>query len=144
MYKTESLSFHHHLHGVKKELLLKLLCRYLVSYLCVISGPAKREFSSKEKKAGEDEGRQSSEEQSYQHSPLRKPLIRSSASSVMPGRRYVLSSGNPPDRRGRAWRKSVITVFQIVTFSSVRLFPFFSGLSELEALSCHTLSERYF
>ncbi|KFP70792.1 Germinal-center associated nuclear protein, partial [Acanthisitta chloris] len=50
------------------------------------TGPAKREFSSEEKKAGEDEGRQSSEEQSYQHSPLRKPLIRSSASSVMPGR----------------------------------------------------------
>lgn len=89
-------SFHHHLYGVKKELLLELLGRYLVSYLCFISGPAKREFSSKEKKAGEDEGRQSNEEQSYQHSPLRKPLIRSSASSVMPGRRYVLSFGNPP------------------------------------------------
>ncbi|KAJ7407390.1 hypothetical protein BTVI_63206 [Pitangus sulphuratus] len=50
------------------------------------TSPAKREFSSKEKKAGEDEGRQSSEEQSYQHSPLRKPLIRSSGSSAMPGR----------------------------------------------------------
>ncbi|NWI88330.1 GANP protein, partial [Pitta sordida] len=49
------------------------------------TSPAKREFSSKEKKAGEDEGRQSSEEQSYQHSPLRKPLMRSSP-SVMPGR----------------------------------------------------------
>ncbi|OPJ90239.1 germinal-center associated nuclear protein [Patagioenas fasciata monilis] len=50
------------------------------------TSPAKREFSSKEKKAGEDEGRQSSEEQNYQHSPLRKPLIRSSVSSVMPGK----------------------------------------------------------
>lgn len=113
MYKTGSLTFHHHLHGVKKKLWLKLLGRYLVSYLCVISGPAKREFSSKEKKAGEDEGRQTSEEQSYQHSPLRKPLIRSSASSVMPGRRYVLSSGNPPGRKWGAWRKIVITVCQI-------------------------------
>lgn len=110
MYKTGSTNFHTHLHGVKKELLLKLLGRYLISYLRVISGPAKREFSSKEKKAGEDEGGQSSEEQSYQHSPLRKPLIRTSASSVMPGRRYVLSSGNPADRGGRAWRKMVITV----------------------------------
>lgn len=113
MYKTGSLTFHHHLPGVKKKLLLKLLGRYLVSYFCVISGPAKREFSSKEKKAGEDEGRQTSEEQSYQHSPLRKPLIRSSASSVMPGRRYVLSSGNPPGRKRGAWRKIVITVCQI-------------------------------
>ncbi|KAK2532034.1 Mcm3ap [Columba livia] len=50
------------------------------------TSPAKREFSSKEKKTGEDEGRQSSEEQNYQHSPLRKPLIRSSVSSVMPGK----------------------------------------------------------
>ncbi|XP_069716914.1 germinal-center associated nuclear protein isoform X2 [Phaenicophaeus curvirostris] len=50
------------------------------------TSPAKGEFSSKEKKAGEDEGRQSNEEQNYQHSPLRKTLIRSSASSVMPGK----------------------------------------------------------
>uniref|UniRef100_A0A8C0VJL2 Germinal-center associated nuclear protein n=1 Tax=Cyanistes caeruleus TaxID=156563 RepID=A0A8C0VJL2_CYACU len=59
------------------------------------TSPAKREFSSKEKKAGEDEGRQSSEEQSYQHSPLRKPLVRSSSSlfsspAKKPGLRKVL------------------------------------------------------
>uniref|UniRef100_A0A8C3SM78 Germinal-center associated nuclear protein n=1 Tax=Chelydra serpentina TaxID=8475 RepID=A0A8C3SM78_CHESE len=41
----------------------------------------KGEFSSKEKKADEDEGRQSKEEQNYQHSPLRKSLIRPSTSS---------------------------------------------------------------
>ncbi|XP_034641502.1 germinal-center associated nuclear protein [Trachemys scripta elegans] len=41
----------------------------------------KEEFSSKEKKADEDEGRQSKEEQNYQHSPLRKSLIRPSTSS---------------------------------------------------------------
>ncbi|KAM9123946.1 germinal-center associated nuclear protein [Pangshura tecta] len=39
----------------------------------------KGEFSSKEKKA--DEGRQSKDEQNYQHSPLRKSLRRPSASS---------------------------------------------------------------
>ncbi|NWU96975.1 GANP protein, partial [Upupa epops] len=50
------------------------------------TSPAKREFSSEKKKLGEDEGRQSTEEQNYQHSPLRKPLIRSSASSVMLGK----------------------------------------------------------
>ncbi|NWH66049.1 GANP protein, partial [Geococcyx californianus] len=50
------------------------------------TSPAKGEFSSKEKKAGEGEGRPSSEEQNYQHSPLRKNLIRSPASSVVSGR----------------------------------------------------------
>uniref|UniRef100_A0A7M4EGJ7 Minichromosome maintenance complex component 3 associated protein n=1 Tax=Crocodylus porosus TaxID=8502 RepID=A0A7M4EGJ7_CROPO len=49
------------------------------------TGPAKREFSPKEK-ADEGEGRQSKEEQSYQHSPLRKSLIRSSASSSLPSK----------------------------------------------------------
>uniref|UniRef100_A0A8C3FAI7 Germinal-center associated nuclear protein n=1 Tax=Chrysemys picta bellii TaxID=8478 RepID=A0A8C3FAI7_CHRPI len=44
-------------------------------------GLGKEEFSSKEKKADEDEGRQSKEEQNYQHSPLRKSLIRPSTSS---------------------------------------------------------------
>uniref|UniRef100_A0A8C4WDP7 Germinal-center associated nuclear protein n=1 Tax=Gopherus evgoodei TaxID=1825980 RepID=A0A8C4WDP7_9SAUR len=42
---------------------------------------SKGEFSSKEKKVDEDEGRQSKEEQNYQHSPLRKSLIRPSTSS---------------------------------------------------------------
>ncbi|XP_074858216.1 germinal-center associated nuclear protein [Carettochelys insculpta] len=44
----------------------------------------KGEFSSKEKKADEDEGRQGNEEQNYQHSPLRKSLIRPSTSSSLP------------------------------------------------------------
>nr|XP_014424093.1 germinal-center associated nuclear protein [Pelodiscus sinensis] len=46
----------------------------------------KGEFLSKEKKADEDEGRQSNEEQNYQHSPLRKSLIRSSTSSNLPSK----------------------------------------------------------
>ncbi|XP_067404919.1 germinal-center associated nuclear protein isoform X2 [Emydura macquarii macquarii] len=46
----------------------------------------KGEFSSKEKKAVEDEGRPSNEEQSYQHSPLRKSLIRPSTSSSLPSK----------------------------------------------------------
>ncbi|XP_006022113.1 germinal-center associated nuclear protein [Alligator sinensis] len=49
------------------------------------TGPAKREFSPKEK-ADEGEGRQSNEEQSYEHSPLRKSLIRSSAGSSLPSK----------------------------------------------------------
>lgn len=100
----------------EKELLLKLFEKYLDSYFCVTSGPAKREFSSKEKKAGEDEGRQSSEEQNYQHSPLRKPLIRSSVSSVMPGKRYVCPSGKLSIRRQGGWWKMVISVCHVVTF----------------------------
>lgn len=78
----------------EQKLLIKLFAKYLPSCLYVTSGPAKREFSSKEKKAGEDEGRQNSEEQNYQHSPLRKPLIRSSASAVMSGKRYVSSASS--------------------------------------------------
>lgn len=42
---------------------------------------------------------------------------------------------------GKAWRKMVIIVCQIVTLSSGRVLTFFSGLSELEAHSSHTLSE---
>lgn len=114
---------HHYLYGEKKELLLKLFVKYLVSCLYVTSGPAKREFSSKEKKVGEDEGRQSSEEQNYQHSPLRKPLIRSSASSVMPGKRYVCSSGNPSGRKLGAWGKIMISVCQIPMFLSGSALP---------------------
>lgn len=100
----------------KKELLLKLFEKYLDSYLYITSGPAKREFSSKEKKTGEDEGRQSSEEQNYQHSPLRKPLIRSSVSSVMPGKRYVCSSGKLSGRTQGGWWKMMIGVCHVVTF----------------------------
>lgn len=110
---------HHYLYGEKKELLLKLFVKYLASCLYVTSGPAKREFSSKEKKVGEDEGRQSSEEQNYQHSPLRKPLIRSSASSVMPGKRYVCSSG----RKQGAWGKIMISVCQIPMFLLGSVLP---------------------
>lgn len=107
----------------KKELLLKLFGKHVASYLYVTSGPSKIEFSSKEKKAGEDEGRQSSEEQNYQHSPLRKPLIRSSAGSVMPGKRYVCSSGNPSGRKQGAWGKTMISVCQIVMFLLGSMLP---------------------
>lgn len=44
---------------------------------------------------------------------------------------------------GKAWRKMVIIVCQIVTLSSGRVLTFFSGLSELEAHSSHTLSEGW-
>lgn len=46
-------------------------------------------------------------------------------------------------RKGGAWRRTVITVCQIVMFSSGRLVFFFSGVSELEAHSSHTLSGGY-
>ncbi|XP_010191297.1 PREDICTED: LOW QUALITY PROTEIN: germinal-center associated nuclear protein-like, partial [Mesitornis unicolor] len=104
------------------------------------TSPAKREFSSKEKKAGEDEGRQSSEEQSYQHSPLRKPLIRPSVSSVVPGK------SSPSKKPGL--RKAL--QFEADMFdsgsegqSSETLVASLSSLSNLVGLVAETSEERY-
>uniref|UniRef100_A0A8B9SG13 Germinal-center associated nuclear protein n=1 Tax=Apteryx owenii TaxID=8824 RepID=A0A8B9SG13_APTOW len=104
------------------------------------TSPAKREFSSKEKKGGEDEGRQSSEEQNYQHSPLRKPLIRSSASNVLPGK------SSPAKKSGL--RKAL--QFEADLFdsssegqSSESLGASLSSLSNLIGLVAETSEERY-
>ncbi|NXJ79466.1 GANP protein, partial [Trogon melanurus] len=104
------------------------------------TSPAKREFSSKEKKVGEDEGRQSSEEQNYQHSPLRKPLIRSSASGVMPGK------SSPAKKPGL--RKAL--QFEADPFdsssegqSSEALGASLSSLGNLVGLVAETSEERY-
>ncbi|XP_033921406.1 germinal-center associated nuclear protein [Melopsittacus undulatus] len=104
------------------------------------TSPAKREFSSKEKKAGEDEGRQSSEEQNYQHSPLRKPLIRSSGSGVIAGR------SSPAKKSGL--RKAL--QFEAEMFdstsegqSSEALGASLSSLSNLVGLVAETSEERY-
>uniref|UniRef100_A0A8C3DUA3 Germinal-center associated nuclear protein n=1 Tax=Corvus moneduloides TaxID=1196302 RepID=A0A8C3DUA3_CORMO len=123
-----------------RKLLLKLLGRYLVSCLRVISGPAKREFSSKEKKAGEDDGRQSSEEQSYQHSPLRKPLIRSSASSVMPGRS---SPAKKPGLRKALQFEAELFDSSSEGQSSEGLGASLLSLSNLVGLVAETPEERY-
>ncbi|XP_025963226.2 germinal-center associated nuclear protein isoform X1 [Dromaius novaehollandiae] len=104
------------------------------------TSPAKREFSSKEKKGVEDEGRQSSEEQNYQHSPLRKPLIRSSASSVLPGK------SSPAKKSGL--RKAL--QFEADLFdpssegqSSESLGASLSSLSNLIGVVAETSEERY-
>ncbi|NXS57900.1 GANP protein, partial [Brachypteracias leptosomus] len=104
------------------------------------TSPAKREFSSEKKKAGEDEGRQSTEEQSYQHSSLRKPLIRSSASGAMPGK------SSPAKKAGL--RKAL--QFEPDTFdssaegqSSEALGASLSSLGTLVGLVAETSEERY-
>ncbi|XP_048808587.1 germinal-center associated nuclear protein [Lagopus muta] len=104
------------------------------------TSPAKREFSSKEKKASEEEGRQSSEEQNYQHSPLRKPLIRSSASAAMPGR------SSPAKKPGL--RKAL--QFEVDLFdsgsegqNSEAMGASLSSLSNLVGLVAETSEERY-
>ncbi|NXF74096.1 GANP protein, partial [Sclerurus mexicanus] len=102
--------------------------------------PAKREFSSKEKKAGEDEGRQSSEEQSYQHSPLRKPLIRSSASSVMPGRS---SPAKKPGLRKALQFEAELFDSSSEGQSSEGLGTSLSSLGNLVGLVAETSEERY-
>uniref|UniRef100_A0A8D2NL80 Germinal-center associated nuclear protein n=1 Tax=Zosterops lateralis melanops TaxID=1220523 RepID=A0A8D2NL80_ZOSLA len=101
------------------------------------TSPAKREFSSKEKKAGEDEGGQSSEEQSYQHSPLRKPLIRTSA---------TFGFSSPAKKPGL--RKAL--QFEAELFdsssegqSSEGLGASLSSLSNLVGLVAETSEERY-
>ncbi|NXQ91928.1 GANP protein, partial [Nyctibius grandis] len=104
------------------------------------TSPAKREFPSKEKKAGEDEGRQSSEEQNYQHSPLRKPLVRSSASTVVPGK-------SPPAKKPRP-RKALQFEADLFDASSEGQSSEASGaslssLSNLIGLVAETSEERY-
>ncbi|XP_030309809.1 germinal-center associated nuclear protein [Calypte anna] len=104
------------------------------------TSPAKREFSSKEKKAGEDEGRQNSEEQNYQHSPLRKPLIRSSAGSVIPGK------SSPAKKSGL--RKALQFEADLFDSSSEgqsteALGASLSSLSNLVGLVAETSEERY-
>ncbi|XP_031970212.1 germinal-center associated nuclear protein [Corvus moneduloides] len=104
------------------------------------TSPAKREFSSKEKKAGEDDGRQSSEEQSYQHSPLRKPLIRSSASSVMPGRS---SPAKKPGLRKALQFEAELFDSSSEGQSSEGLGASLLSLSNLVGLVAETPEERY-
>ncbi|KFW12699.1 Germinal-center associated nuclear protein, partial [Eurypyga helias] len=104
------------------------------------TSPAKREFSSKEKKAGEDEGRQSSEEQSYQHSPLRKPLVRSSASGVMPGKS---SPAKKPGLRKVLQFEADLFDSSSEGQSSEALGASLSSLSNLVGLVAETSEERY-
>ncbi|NXT92213.1 GANP protein, partial [Anhinga rufa] len=104
------------------------------------TSPAKREFSSKEKKAGEDEGRQSSEEQNYQHSPLRKPLIRSSASSVMPGKS---SPAKKPGLRKALQFEADMFDSSSEGQSSEALGASLSSLGNLVGLVAETSEERY-
>ncbi|XP_064308297.1 germinal-center associated nuclear protein [Phalacrocorax carbo] len=104
------------------------------------TSPAKREFSSKEKKAGEDEGRQSSEEQNYQHSPLRKPLIRSSTSSVMPGKS---SPAKKPGLRKALQFEADMFDSSSDGQSSEALGVSLSSLGNLVGLVAETSEERY-
>ncbi|XP_067994306.1 germinal-center associated nuclear protein isoform X1 [Melanerpes formicivorus] len=100
------------------------------------TSPAKREFPSEKKKAGEDEGRQSTEEQNYQHSPLRKPLVRSSASSVMSGK------SSPSKKSGL--RKAL--QFETDLFDSGaegQSLEALSSLGNLVGLVAETSEERY-
>uniref|UniRef100_A0A8B9TXV1 Germinal-center associated nuclear protein n=1 Tax=Anas platyrhynchos TaxID=8839 RepID=A0A8B9TXV1_ANAPL len=100
--------------------------------------PAKREFSSKEKKAGEDEGRQNSEEQNYQHSPLRKPLIRSSASAVMSGK------SSPAKKPGlRKALQFEADLFDSSSEGQNSEATSLSSLSNLIGLVAETSEERY-
>ncbi|XP_009889707.1 PREDICTED: germinal-center associated nuclear protein [Charadrius vociferus] len=104
------------------------------------TSPAKIEFSSKEKKAGEDEGRQSSEEQNYQHSPLRKPLIRSSAGSVMPGKS---SPAKKPGLRKALQFEADLFDASSEGQSSEALGASLSSLGNLIGLVAETSEERY-
>ncbi|OXB61469.1 hypothetical protein ASZ78_010225 [Callipepla squamata] len=104
------------------------------------TSPAKREFSSKEKKANEDEGRQSSEEQNYQHSPLRKPLIRSSASTVMPGRS---SPAKKPGLRKALQFETDLFDSTSEGQNSEALGTSLSSLSNLVGIVAETSEERY-
>ncbi|XP_064016378.1 germinal-center associated nuclear protein isoform X2 [Pogoniulus pusillus] len=100
------------------------------------TSPAKREFPSEKKKAGEDEGRQNTDEQNYQHSPHRKPLVRSSASSVMSGK------SSPSKKSGL--RKAL--QFETDLFDSGaegQSLEAFSSLGSLVGLVAETSEERY-
>ncbi|NWY07443.1 GANP protein, partial [Nothoprocta ornata] len=103
------------------------------------TSPAKREYSCKEKKGGDEEGRQSSEEQSYQHSPLRKPLIRSSASSVLPGK----SSPAKKSSLRKALQFETDYDSSCEGQSSESLGASLSSLSNLVGLVAETSEERY-
>uniref|UniRef100_A0A8D2NQL0 Germinal-center associated nuclear protein n=1 Tax=Zosterops lateralis melanops TaxID=1220523 RepID=A0A8D2NQL0_ZOSLA len=102
------------------------------------TSPAKREFSSKEKKAGEDEGGQSSEEQSYQHSPLRKPLIRTSASTF-----GFSSPAKKPGLRKALQFEAELFDSSSEGQSSEGLGASLSSLSNLVGLVAETSEERY-
>uniref|UniRef100_A0A8C3LCU0 Germinal-center associated nuclear protein n=1 Tax=Chrysolophus pictus TaxID=9089 RepID=A0A8C3LCU0_CHRPC len=124
---------------LRQKAVVKIICQ-VPALMFITLGPAKREFSSKEKKASEDEGRQSSEEQNYQHSPLRKPLMRSSASTVMPGR------SSPAKKPGL--RKAL--QFEVDLFdsssegqNSEAMGASLSSLSNLVGLVAETSEERY-
>ncbi|XP_014804692.1 PREDICTED: germinal-center associated nuclear protein, partial [Calidris pugnax] len=104
------------------------------------TSPAKREFSSKEKKAGEDEGRQSSEEINYQHSPLRKPLMRSSAGSVAPGKS---SPAKKPGLRKALQFEADLFDSGAEGQSSEALGTSLSSLGNLVGLVAETSEERY-
>ncbi|XP_038037878.1 germinal-center associated nuclear protein [Anas platyrhynchos] len=102
------------------------------------TSPAKREFSSKEKKAGEDEERQNNEEQNYQHSPLRKPLIRSSASAVMSGK------SSPAKKPGlRKALQFEADLFDTSSEGQNSEATSLSSLSNLIGLVAETSEERY-
>uniref|UniRef100_A0A8C4XMS6 Germinal-center associated nuclear protein n=1 Tax=Falco tinnunculus TaxID=100819 RepID=A0A8C4XMS6_FALTI len=137
--KMAVLHFFDHV-SVEEQLFLKLFGKYLASCSYVTSGPAKREFSSKEKKAGEDEGRQNNEEQNYQHSPLRKPLIRSSASSVMPGKS---SPAKKPGLRKALQFEADLFDSNSEGQSSEALGASLSSLGNLVGLVAETSEERY-
>ncbi|NXY88558.1 GANP protein, partial [Alcedo cyanopectus] len=104
------------------------------------TSPAKREFSSEKKKPSEDEGRQSTEEQNYQHSPLRKPLIRSCASSVMSGKN---SPAKKPGLRKALQFEADMFDSSAEGQSSEALGASLSSLSNLVGLVAETAEERY-
>ncbi|XP_053925215.1 germinal-center associated nuclear protein-like isoform X2 [Cuculus canorus] len=104
------------------------------------TSPAKGEFSSKEKKAGEDEGRQSNEEQNYQHSPLRKTLIRSPASGVMP---VKSSPAKKPNLRKALQFEADLFDSSSEAQSSDALGVSLLSLNNLVGLVAETSEERY-
>ncbi|NXX92254.1 GANP protein, partial [Centropus bengalensis] len=104
------------------------------------TSPAEGQFSSKEKKGAEGEGRQSSEEQNYQHPPLRKTLIRSHAGSVMPGKS---SPAKKPCLRKALQFEADIFDSSSEAQSSEPLGSSLSSLINLVGLMAETSEERY-
>ncbi|XP_074766483.1 germinal-center associated nuclear protein isoform X2 [Athene noctua] len=135
--KTAVLHFFDHASAVLARKKAKELHKDIVTFWQKKkTSPAKREFSPKEKKAGEDEGRQSSEEQNYQHSSLQKPLMRSSASSVMPGK------SSPAKKPGlRTTLQHAADLFD--SSSEGQSSEALSSLSNLVGLVAETSEERY-
>ncbi|KAM6397232.1 germinal-center associated nuclear protein isoform 2-T2 [Pluvialis apricaria] len=139
--KMAILHFFDHASAALARKKVKLLHKDIVTFWQKKkTSPAKIEFSSKEKKAGEDEGRQSSEEQTYQHSPLRKPLIRSSASSVMPGKS---SPAKKPGLRKALQFEADLFDSSSEGQSSEVLGASLSCLGNLIGLVAETSEERY-